>query len=86
MALNEQDSNMLANSINHFQFIEHQEKLNLIVSEAELLYVKTYQLVPFKDGNSWCVLLGENLQKGISGFGDAPIEAILDFNRNFNKN
>ena len=31
------------------------------------------------DGNSWCVLLGENLQEGVSGFGDRPYEAFVAF-------
>lgn len=29
-----------------------------------------------KDGDSWCALLGENLQDGVSGFGDTPQEAL----------
>lgn len=35
------------------------------------------------DGNQYCVLLGENLQEGIAGFGDTIYLAILDFNRQF---
>lgn len=34
-----------------------------------------------QDGNQWCVLYGEDLQSGISGFGDSPYLAILDFNK-----
>lgn len=49
--LNDEMSHMLANSINHYQSIEHQEKLNLIVAEQEMIFVKTFNLVPFKDGN-----------------------------------
>lgn len=81
--LNEEYSRMLANSADHYLSIQHQEKLHLLVSEQEMLYVKTYNLVPFKDGDSWCVLLGKDLQTGISGFGDTPIKAILDFNKSF---
>ena len=84
--LNEEMSHMLANSINHFESIQHQEKLNLIISEQELLLVKTFGLKPFKDGDSWCVLLGDNLQIGIAGFGETPLKAIINFNANFNKN
>ena len=36
-----------------------------------------------KDGNAWCVLLGENLQVGIAGFGCTPIHAITEFKRGF---
>ena len=36
-------------------------------------------LVPFRDGDKWCVLLGENMQVGIVGFGDSPEQAITNF-------
>jgi len=36
-----------------------------------------------QDGNMWCVLLGENLQEGLAGFGDTPEHACIDFNRKF---
>jgi hypothetical protein len=32
------------------------------------------------DGNQWCALYGENLQKGVAGFGLSPALAIADFN------
>lgn len=83
--LTQEDSNLLMNSINHYETIQHQEKLNLIISEQELLLMKTYSLVPFKDGGRWCVLLGEDIQTGIAGFGDTPIEAVLAFGRAFNQ-
>lgn len=38
-----------------------------------------YGLVPKPDGDRWCVLLGEDLQIGIAGFGDTPEKAIVDF-------
>lgn len=81
--LNEQDSDMLANSIIQMQTVQHEEKLNLLIEEQNLVIVKTYNLVPYKDGDKWCVLLGKNLQEGICGFGDTPYKAILDFNTNF---
>lgn len=28
------------------------------------------------DGNSYCALVGENLQEGIAGFGDTPLQAL----------
>lgn len=84
--LNDEMSHMLANSINHYESIQHQEKLNLIVSEQEMLFVKTFNLIPFKDGDMWCVLLGSNIQEGIVGFGNSPLKAVLDFNKNFTSN
>lgn len=44
-------------------------------------YAAIYKLVPFQDGNEWCVLLGENLQDGIAGFGTTPHAAIMEFDR-----
>lgn len=35
----------------------------------------------FIDGNQWCALYGENLQEGVSGFGDSPALAYADFDR-----
>lgn len=81
--LNNQDSNGLASTISHYQFLEHNEKMNLIVAENEMVYAKMYNLIPFKDGDKWCVLLGTDLQTGIAGFGDTPLNAILDFNKKF---
>ena len=34
-----------------------------------------------KDGDSWCVLLGNNLQEGIAGFGDNLYQALIDFTK-----
>jgi hypothetical protein len=36
-------------------------------------------LVPYKDGDQWCVLWGDNLQVGISAFGKTPYEAMAHF-------
>lgn len=30
----------------------------------------------YPDGDSWCALLGADLQEGVAGFGDSPLEAI----------
>jgi hypothetical protein len=79
--LNDQDSNMLANAINHYHSIQHQEQLSLLISEQEYFFVKTYNLIPFKSGDSWCVLLGKDLQSGIVGFGETPHKAVLAFNK-----
>jgi hypothetical protein len=34
------------------------------------------------DGNMWCVLKGENLQNGVSGFGETPYKALMLFQKN----
>lgn len=33
------------------------------------------------DGDKWCALFGENLQEGVSGFGDTPDEAMTAFDK-----
>lgn len=37
----------------------------------------------FIDGNQWCALFGENLQDGVAGFGDSPLLAYRDFDKNW---
>ena len=36
-----------------------------------------------KDGNMWCVLLGDNLREGVSGFGETVNKAMHNFDINF---
>lgn len=33
----------------------------------------------YKDGSDWCILLGDDIQKGICGFGDTKIKAFINF-------
>lgn len=42
-----------------------------------------YRPALFLDGNQWCALYGEDLQNGVSGFGDSPAKAMMDFNKNW---
>lgn len=56
-----------------------------IVENAEYNLVRMFGLAPYIDGNMWCVLLGENLQDGVCGFGKTPYLAVLDFNKAFHK-
>ena len=37
------------------------------------------QRTPFRDGDAWCVMIGDDLQHGVSGFGDTPAEAQRNF-------
>jgi|GEM_PF-6266660 len=37
-----------------------------------------YQVSIAKDGNAWCALLGQDLQNGISGFGETVQQALFD--------
>lgn len=40
-----------------------------------------YKPFIYPDGNMWCALYGENIQKGVCGFGSTPDEACLEFDR-----
>ena len=51
------------------------------VEAQELNAVSTLGLTPFKDGNEWCVLWGQDMQSGIVGFGSTPMKAINAFNK-----
>lgn len=37
-----------------------------------------YQISIAKDGNTWCALLGQDLQNGMSGFGETVQQALRD--------
>lgn len=67
----------------HHETIHHSERMNVVNEQSE--YNKFTMLRPklFKDGNSWCVLFGENIQEGIAGFGKTPHLAILGWNKNW---
>lgn len=37
----------------------------------------------YRDGDRWCVMIGENIQEGVVGFGKQIWQAILEFKTNF---
>lgn len=45
--------------------------------------VASLTLIPFRDGDQWCYLSGNNIQEGITGFGETPFQAAQDFEINF---
>lgn len=45
---------------------------------AEEVLIKA-GLKPYKDGNQWCILIGDNIQEGICGFGDTIEDALFKF-------
>ena len=40
----------------------------------------------FLDEGAWCVLLGDNIQDGICGYGDSPAEAMQDYENKLKEN
>lgn len=55
------------------------------IEAQEMNLVATLKPRIFIDGNRWCVLLGENVQDGIHGFGDTPRLAVFDFNKSWDR-
>lgn len=53
------------------------------IEAAELNIISTLGLKPYKDGNMWCFLFGDDLQSGVAGFGATVMKAVYDFNKNF---
>ena len=39
----------------------------------------------FIDGDQWCALYGDDIQMGVTGFGDSPALAMWDFDFNWVK-
>ena len=48
-------------------------------AERSVYWATVLRLVPYKDGDKWCVLYGDDLQCGIAGFGDTPEKAVIAF-------
>ena len=61
------------------RYLQHTEAMNILAEEREFIAFKMLRPKIGKDGNRWCVLLGEDLQTGVSGWGDTPNNAILAF-------
>ena len=59
----------------------HKELLQSLQEAIDLCF--DYGLTPYKDGNQWCVLYGENIQDGIVGFGDTRLDAMLEFKKEY---
>ena len=69
----------------HYQDLEHQSKMNVLVEQEEYNLFALLKPKLVKDGDSWCCLYGSNLQEGIAGFGESPYKAILAWNREWLK-
>lgn len=53
--------------------------LQLQCAERCKMWVVVLGLKPSLDGSAYCFLWGDDLQSGISGFGDTVYQAMLDF-------
>lgn len=57
----------------------HTKKGQKTTDELTVEILTKAGLKPYKDGNKWCILAGENIQEGICGFGDTVEEALYEF-------
>lgn len=62
---------------NHFQILR-EELLRPSVKYQQALKIS-------RDGNKYCVLLGENLMDGVAGFGSTLLQALDNFDANMEK-
>lgn len=75
--------NPLTQIMNKLQHLE--TKIDNLFTHLSNLNTPFMVLKPrvYKDGDQWCVLLGADLQEGISGFGVTPLNAVNDFNKDY---
>lgn len=64
-----------------YETLIQQSRHNAAIEAEEMNLVALLRPRIFIDGDRWCVLYGENLVDGISGFGESPILAVYDFNK-----
>jgi hypothetical protein len=90
--LNQRDSQDLNRLYSEYANNLQEENLAAVAFYQEsVLYTQQQQTRPsvlfkpklFPDGALWCALYGENLQEGLTGFGETPELAMQDFDRNF---
>ena len=72
-------SQLIGIETNRAMLQEQAARLDVETAQAKSLWVVKLGLAPMKDGNKWCFLWGENLQVGVAGFGDTPLEAMAAF-------
>lgn len=69
---NEEEHPMALKAI---EYLEKQKEQPISITEV----LARAGLKPYKDGNKWCILAGDNIQEGICGFGDTIDEALYQF-------
>ena len=79
MSLTHEHSSMAMNSISHAALMVQHSIQNAAECHAEPSAI--YRPKIYRDGDQWCALYGDNLQDGVSGFGDSPAQAMQHFNK-----
>lgn len=84
-ALSEEKQYQYLSTLTHYADIADRRAQENEYEMLVLRLMKELSIVPFKDGNQWCALYGEDLQAGIAGFGNTPFLAMADLRDQLNK-
>ena len=84
-ALNEERQERYLSTLNHNAFLKHNLEMENEYDKQYYSFTQIFGATPYKDGNVWCALIGDNIQVGIVGFGNSPYNAIRDLYDNFHK-
>lgn len=77
--LDDNQREVICSQLQHFNEARF-EMDRIFMHQKEVFHiVSSLGLRPFKDGNEWCVLWGDEIQSGISGFGKTPMQAMDNF-------
>lgn len=77
--LNDNYQSMAANAIAHEAFLAGQAWKQAAYQYERPCVVFKPKL--FLDGDSWCALLGDNIQEGVAAFGKSPSGAMWEFDK-----
>jgi hypothetical protein len=81
--LNGNDSGIISSQVQHQNELVHYEKMSLVIEKEEYNLFSMLKPKLYKDGDQWCCLYGEDIAEGITGFGETPYKAIIDWNHNW---
>lgn len=77
-ALSEEKQHLYLSTLTHYADIADRRAQDNEYEVHILRLMKELAIVPYRDGNQWCALYGEDLQTGIAGFGNTPFLAMID--------
>lgn len=84
-ALSEEKQYQYLSALTHYADMADRRAQGNEYEVLVLRLMKELAIVPFKDGDQWCALYGEDLQAGIAGFGNTPFLAMADLRDQLNK-
>jgi len=84
-ALSEEKQYQYLSTLTHYADLADRRAQENEYEVLVMRLMKSLGIVPYKDGNQWCALYGEDLQSGIAGFGNTPFLAMADLRDQLNK-